>query len=122
MRIPGELCRALGTDRVLDLAEAMAGAGDLKVSRLDLALDDQLLRIFQGRLEQRLQESREKGLGGSSEDHANDSDRKDAPVGPYVAQEAEVDFATALWARGCFTHGHKPLEKSGDYATLALST
>lgn len=40
VRLPGEVCRAAGTGRVLDLAEAMGTRGKLKVSRLDLALDD----------------------------------------------------------------------------------
>jgi hypothetical protein len=40
VRMPGELCRTAGTERVLDLSEAMGLAGIAKVSRLDLACDD----------------------------------------------------------------------------------
>jgi len=40
VRLPGELCRTVGTDAVFALADAMADAGELKVSRLDVALDD----------------------------------------------------------------------------------
>lgn len=40
LRLPGELCQAVGTDNVLDLVEMMGPVGKVKVSRLDLALDD----------------------------------------------------------------------------------
>lgn len=40
IRVPGEACRVVGTNAVLDLVEMMGLAGKLKVSRLDLALDD----------------------------------------------------------------------------------
>lgn len=40
LRMPGELCRAVGTEAVLDLVEVLGRAGRLKVSRVDLALDD----------------------------------------------------------------------------------
>jgi len=40
VRVPGEACRIVGTDAVLDLVEALEWAGKVKVSRLDLALDD----------------------------------------------------------------------------------
>ena len=40
VRLPGEVCRAVGTDKVLDLAEALLALGDVKVSRVDVALDD----------------------------------------------------------------------------------
>jgi hypothetical protein len=40
VRIPGEACRAVGTKALLDLLEMLGLAGKLKVSRLDLALDD----------------------------------------------------------------------------------
>ena len=40
VRLPGELCRIVGTDAVLALADAMTGAGEFKASRLDVALDD----------------------------------------------------------------------------------
>lgn len=40
VRLPGELCRTVGTEAILALADAMADAGQWKVSRLDVALDD----------------------------------------------------------------------------------
>ncbi len=40
VRIPGQGCRTVGTDRILHLLEAMAAGGKVKVSRIDLALDD----------------------------------------------------------------------------------
>lgn len=40
VRVPGELCRAVGTAKVLSMARALFKAGDYKVSRVDVALDD----------------------------------------------------------------------------------
>jgi hypothetical protein len=39
-RLPGEFCRAFGTDRVLAFVDDLDQAGELKVSRVDVALDD----------------------------------------------------------------------------------
>lgn len=40
VRLPGEVCRAVGTEAVLALADALTEAGEFKASRLDVALDD----------------------------------------------------------------------------------
>jgi hypothetical protein len=94
VRMPGELCRTIGTDKLLDLVVALDALPSLKVSRLDVALDD-FDKTFTSRV------FAEACVGPSL-------DAERAPLGPQVV--TRVRRGAWDWSRrlgGCFWLGGK---------------
>jgi hypothetical protein len=92
LRLPGELCRAVGTGAVLDLVDAIAAAGGMNAARIDVALDDYEKTISPRQFAQAC------GLGRL--------DDESAELGPGVVTRVRRD--NWEWSRrkgGCFWLG-----------------